>query len=273
MERKIIDFHMHMFPDYLAERALKRLLSTPAQRAASGDSTDGTEASTTAYLRSLGISRACLMNIATKPQQQRTINAWAATLNREFYIPFGAIHPRSSDVDAELERIVAYGFPGIKLHPVFQGFHVLENVFLELCAKCEQLGLIVLLHGGGDRYHPENVSGHPQDTALVRKMFPELKLVLAHFGCQRRWDLAEQYTIGQEVYIDISHTVGLLSEADARRMIFKHPQEYILFGSDCPLQNTERALAFFRRLQLPENLAEDILYGNAARLLGSALTR
>ena len=66
----IIDFHVHCFPDTLAERAIPVL----AERSGLTANSDGTIKDTIKHEKSSGVDKFVLLIIATKPTQQKTIN-------------------------------------------------------------------------------------------------------------------------------------------------------------------------------------------------------
>lgn len=224
---------------------------------------------TQSYLRSLGCIGACVMNIATKPGQQRKINDWAAyELDQNFYVPFGTVYVGAPDCTEELKRVKSLGMLGLKLHPSYQHFDMKGDAFFKICEEARKQDLFLLVHCGEERGQPGVIPGHPKDLMEVASALPGLKLIIAHFGCQRRWDIAQEYVIGQPVYIDISHTLGMLSKETAEQMILAHDPDKILYGSDIPLQNAEQMIRFVESLCIPESLKDKIFYQNAMRLLG-----
>lgn len=269
MKRTIFDFHAHVFSDELAERALCSLLKDPGERERARTTCGARADMTQSYLRSLGCVGACAMNIATKAGQQTVINDWAAhTLNRDFYTPFGTVYVNAPDCIEELRRVKALGLPGIKLHPSYQHFDMREDAFFRVCEEIRALDLLLLVHCGEERGRPGVIPGHPRDLMEVARALPGLKLVIAHFGCQRRWDIAQEYVIGQPVYIDTSHTLGMLSKKTAEQMILAHDPDKILYGSDTPLLDAGQMIQFMESLSIPEPLKDKIFYHNAMRLLG-----
>lgn len=73
----IIDFHIHTFPDALAERAVKKLSET----AKIPSYTDGTVTDTLRKMKQWKVDKGVFLNIATKPSQQRTINDRCLSMN------------------------------------------------------------------------------------------------------------------------------------------------------------------------------------------------
>ena len=116
----LIDFHVHAFPDRLAERALAVL----AKNIASPPLTDGTLSGTLAAMDRWGVDRAVICNIATNPKQTANVNAFAAETAREHpdrLSPLGSVHPLCPDPESVLCGIREAGRPGIKIHPDYMG--------------------------------------------------------------------------------------------------------------------------------------------------------
>ena len=116
----IIDFHVHIFPDKIAKKAIGNL----ARISGLTPFTDGTIKDTMDKLKACGVDKAVFLNIATKPSQMTTINDEAARLNSmyENFTSFGSVHPDGENCLNELERINSLGIRGIKLHPDYQVF-------------------------------------------------------------------------------------------------------------------------------------------------------
>lgn len=87
---------------------------------------------------------------------------------------------------AELERQVALGAVGLKLHPVHARFAPNEAALWPLYDRCADAGLPVVFHCGTSSY-PGAVNRFA-DPGLIDEVagaFPDLKIVLAHGG--RGW--------------------------------------------------------------------------------------
>ena len=138
----IIDFHIHTFPDALAERAVKKLSET----AKIPSYTDGTVTDTLRKMKQWKVDKGVFLNIATKPSQQRTINDRCLSMNDPRIIPFGSVHIDSEDRLEELERVKKLGMKGIKLHPDYQGFFFDDPRAYPVYERCADLGLIVVLN-------------------------------------------------------------------------------------------------------------------------------
>ena len=148
---RIIDFHTHCFPEKIAEKALASLSHC------SGDALPfhkGTAESLLKQALSGGADGAVVLNIATNPRQQASVNNFAIETNNRFpnLFAFGSIHPESPDALDELVRIHEAGLLGVKLHPDYQHFYVDEERMLPIYEKIASLGLITVFHAGVDGY-------------------------------------------------------------------------------------------------------------------------
>ena len=262
---RIIDMHVHMFPDKLASRALNQLAETCRTRSFG----DGTAAGTKAALQAWGVSGAAVMNIATKPSQQSAVNDWAAEIQDGFFRCFGSIHPASENAAEELGRIKALGLSGVKLHPDYQGFFVDEERMLPIYETISDLGLPVTFHAGRDPISPELIHARSSAIAKIAGMFPRLTVVAAHMGGLMTFDEAEESLIGMEnVYLDTALACRSCGAEQMKRMIRRHGADRILFASDCPWSRSCDELDFLQKLGLRDDELEQILYRNAERLLG-----
>ena len=260
-----IDFHMHAFPDELAERAIQKLISsTDRTRAA----TDGTVADTEQKLEDWQVDYGVLLNIATKPAQTPVINRWCLTIQQPRIIPFGTIHPLYEHWKEELCWLKEHGIKGIKLHLDFQRFMVDDPILYPIYDACSQLGLPVVIHAGYDPVSPKLIHTPPERSVKLLKNFPQLTLVLAHMGGMLQWDDVDRYLVGKQVYFDTAYCAEHLDADVCCRMIQKHGADKILLGSDCPWSQTDTHIQYIDRMPLTDRQKELIFSGNAQRLLG-----
>lgn len=262
----LIDFHMHLFPDAIAPRALCRLSATSGLAPV----TDGTVRGTVKKMDEWGVDGAVVLHIATSPRQQANVNAFAAAVNKSEngrLYSFGSVHPDSPDALEELGRLRAAGLRGVKLHPDYQGFDADERRLYALYEEIARLSLVLVFHAGLDPLSPDHVHCTPAMLARVLRDFPTLRVVCAHMGGLRMWDEVETELIGRQVWLDTSFCAGLLSARQARRLISRHGAERILFGSDCPWQDSATAFHFIDALGLSGRETECIYSANARALL------
>lgn len=67
--------------------------------------------------------------------------------------------------------------------------------------------------------------------------------------------------------MEISFSLEFIDKKRARKMILSHPSDYILFGTDSPWTDQGETLNLLKKLKLPIEIEEKILYLNAERLL------
>ncbi len=103
----------------------------------------------------------------------------------------------------------------------------------------------------------------------VLQKFPELKLITTHLGAWQQWAEVEDLLAGRKIYMDISYTLGQIDTQTARRIILKHPREYLLFGTDSPWSGPQKTYKQLQALELGDEREELILRKNGLALLES----
>ena len=259
----VFDIHTHVFPDAIAARVVADL----GQRAGLVPSYDGTLAAMLKSMAKAGITGALNCPVATRPEQVESVNRWAIAHHAWPVLSLGSIHPRYPALEAELERISQAGLPGIKLHPEYQDFYPDAPEMHRIWATCSKLKLLVLLHAGEDIDFPPPCHTPPSALRRLIEQYPELRLVLAHFGGWRLWQEVEEVLIGQPVYLDVSFTAGYLDRDKLVELIRRHGSRRVLFGTDAPWTDQSQELVAFRQLPLTADEQSRILWENAAGLL------
>ncbi len=259
-----IDFHTHCFPEKIAEKAKHKL-----SKASGGliPQTDLTADGLRREMKKDGIDISVVMNIATNPHQQHSVNDFAASQISSDLVPFGSVHPDSPDALEELERIKALGMKGVKFHPEYQNFYVDDEKMFPIYRKINELGLITLFHAGGDIGFAPPYHGTPE---RFLKIIPEFDtpLVLAHWGgCFMCFEVLEKLA-GAPVWFDTSFGYSTMPREIALRILEKHGTDRLLLGSDMPWQRPSWSLALLDSLDLSEEETELIESKNAQKLLG-----
>ncbi len=260
----VIDFHAHIFPDHLAQRALASI----------SDKSGGLRPVTSGILSDTlekgpvwGIDRFVFLNIATSPKQQRKVNDFALSLVADGQYAFGSVHPEAEDAVEELHRIKEAGIFGVKLHPHYQGFAMDDPRMAPIYETIEKLSLPVVFHSGKDIAYPNDDKAHPKRLAQVVRSFPGMTVIAAHMGA---WNCAEdvlEHLAGLPLYFDTSFSKGYIRTEDARAIVRAHGADRILFGTDAPWMDGAAALSFIDELTLTEEEKENILHKNAERIL------
>lgn len=267
--QRIIDFHTHVFPDEIAERAMKVLLEEGKKKFDVNAYLDGRLSSLMSSMDRNGIEKSIICSIATKPSQFKSIIAWSAEIMTERIVPFPSLHPDDRDFADHISRIKEEGFKGIKLHPYFQDFSMDEERLFPIYEKISEKKLIIVMHTGFDLAFETKRICDPAKIVRVLDKFPDLKMVTTHLGAWQDWDEVEKYIVGKKIYMEISYALDLLEREKARRIILNHPKEYVLFGTDSPWRDQAATLALLKGLELGREREKLILGENAAALLDS----
>lgn len=188
----------------------------------------------------------------------------------------------------EVERaIVDYGFKGIKLYPVYCDLKPDDARIFPVYAKAEELGVPVIVHMGftssvfsAKEYAPLAYQ-YPLLLDKIPAAFPDLKLVVAHFG--NPWGdevllLMRKYP---NVYADLAYEYFPM-DLKAKNLVwakFFGFLDRLMWGTDYPIDSPAESLEDMRRLPevsermglepvLTENDIKPVLGANAARLFG-----
>lgn len=262
--QQIIDFHVHAFPDRIAEHAIQTL-----ERKAEGVKAwhDGTTVGLLDSMDRAGIETSVVCSIATKPTQFDPILNWSQAIRSDRLIPLPSVHPADSDLFRHLGIVAQEGFLGIKIHPYYQDFFLDEARVLDLLRCARDHKLMVVVHTGFDiAFSPER-RADPARVIRVLEKVDGLCLVATHLGGWGDWEEAGKWIGPAPVYREISFAGGFLEDDRIRSMIESAPPGYVLFGSDSPWNDPSHELERTRSLGLPEKLLQELLYKNAARLL------
>ena len=266
----IIDFHTHIFPDKIAERAVASLESNIHNRFRD-DIRAVIPATLTALKESMaqnGIDYSVVMPIATNVHQSESINNFAKIVNEtEGVISFGSLHPMQEDWESVLYDIKEKGLKGIKLHPEYQQFYIDSPESLRILKKCEELDLIVTLHAGKDHGIDPPVHCTPQMLRHALDYVSGEKIIAGHLGGWDSWDDVEKYLVGTPVLFDTAFTVDFIDKEQLVRIIKNHGSKKIVYGTDSPWEVQSHAAKFISALDLSQEEKDDIFYKNAQKLL------
>lgn len=258
----IIDIHTHAWPDKISAKAQNHLESLLGV----GLHADPTVASLIKSMDANAIDYSVLCAVASRPEQVPSINRWLKGIGVSRIKIFAAMHPAYKEWREELSRISAFA-NGVKFQPEFQDFYVDDVSVYPIYEFLTELKLPVLFHCGEELSGTQVVHSSPERIAKVLRDFPRLKVIGGHFGGFRLWPAVEEYLIGKEIYLDTSCFFEYAPGAWVRKMLLKHSPDRLLFGSDFPIGNPAKDLAYLSEADIPDSLKEKILWRNASGLL------
>ena len=154
-----------------------------------------------------------------------------------------SVDPHWADPVAEIERAkFDLGLIGLKMAPIYQGIHAMDERCLKIWAAAERWNLPVLFHQGTTfpRRAPLKYA-HPEQLEEVALAFPHLKFWIAHFGHPWQEETIVLVRKQPNVYTDLS---ALWYRPWQYYNILRLAQEYqvlhkCFFGTDFPVATAE----------------------------------
>ena len=189
---------------------------------------------------------------------------------RSRLIPFCDVNPYIfTNLGDELRhKVEDEGFRGLKLYPTYQHYYLNDQRMYPLYQAAQELGIPVLIHTGSSIFKGSRIKyGNPLHLDDVAVDFPNLKLVMAHSG---RGFWYEKAFFLSKMHANIYMEVAGLPPA---KLLTYFPElarntDKVIFGSDWPgMPNIGRNMDAISKLPIPAEGIENILGGNAAKLL------
>ncbi len=260
----IIDFHCHIYPEKIASKAtanVGRFYSIEMDE-------DGRTGTLVEDGNNAGITHFVVCSVATSPAQVTSINNFIASSVAESngaMTGFGTVHPLSENMDEDVAHLVSLGLKGIKIHPDFQQFRLDSEEAQSIYENAKKYNLPVLIHTGDYRYDYSN----PERFIPVLEKYPEVTFIGAHFGGWSIWeDASKQLCKYENLLVDCSSSLYAMTSAKAKELIDLYGSHRVLFGTDYPMWNPKEELERFYAIDLTDEQRDDILYNNAAKILG-----
>ncbi len=268
----LIDFHTHIFPDKIAERAIKtlegNLLEYTKNESRSKAYTKGTLNSLRESMESQGVDVSVVMPIATTVTQSESINRFAIEINGSDGIySFGSVHPLEDHIEDKLKYIKQMGLKGIKLHPEYQGFFINSPEGIRVLELAEKLGLYTMLHAGRDLGMPEPVHCAPEQLKDSLEYVSGRFIIAAHMGGYQMAERVLEHLAGSEIFVDTSFYLPEMEKDLAEEIIKTHGADKVLFASDSPWARPEDILIALENLDISKEDFEKITHKNAAKIL------
>jgi predicted TIM-barrel fold metal-dependent hydrolase len=183
-----------------------------------------------------------------------------------------SVHPADGDAAvAELDRVVAAGARGIKLHPNTQAFDVGDDDVRRVVAHAGERGVPVLF----DAYSPFDPA-QPGKFVELALGCPETSIILAHmhfmdFPKLLVYEVLARYPhFRRNVWFDMSATAKLFADSPYRDQFGWVCRtvgvDRLLWASDFPLDDPRESLASLTAYGFDEAETRQITHDNAARL-------
>ena len=260
-----IDAHCHIYPEKIARAAVDHTDNFYSERSFNkGTLEDLISASDKA-----GIDKCIIQSVATTPKQVQSINKFihdSVNSYQDRFIGLGTIHPRSTDMEGDIEHLIELGLKGIKIHPDIQDFKVDDDGYKKAYEICEKKGLPVLMHTGDYRYDNSN----PNRLIPILNEFKNLTVIGAHFGGWSIWEEAsEKLNSFDNFYVDTSSSLHYITLETAKKIIDNYGVDKIMFATDYPMWNACDEIDKILQLNLTEEDYIKIFSTNAKKVYNS----
>lgn len=263
----IIDFHTHIFPDKLAKRAIEILEKQSASFTKAVF--DGTLKGLENEMNKNQVDKSVVCPIATKPEQVKKSNEWSIEIKSDKILPLGTLYPGYETNEDELKKLADYGIKGIKIHPQYQNWNINSNEFYHIIELLIKYNFFALFHSGYDSAFPGDERACPEKFLIMKKKYPELKTVLAHFGGWNCWHRVYENLLNLEnTYLDTSYTFDYIDMNVFFSIASNYTNEKIIFATDTPWLNQEKEINYIRKY-FKEKELNKIFSENAINLLKS----
>ena len=264
----IVDNHVHIYPDKIAQKATE---SVGQFYLVPMEGLDGSVDRLRAMRDASPVTHSVVCSVAVKPTTVTSINDFIASTCAadDTLVGLAAMHQDFEDMAGELDRAMALGLRGVKLHPDTQRVDMDDPRLMHLYELCEQRGLALLIHCGDYRYD----FSHPSRTKRILHEFPRLRVCAAHFGGWSVQDLALEYMEDESCFLDVSSSMRYLGQRRTRELCEIYGPDRIMFGSDFPMWSPGEEYARFRALGFSEADYERMCWHNAERWLDCEIGR
>ncbi len=280
---RVIDFHVHTFPEKIAERALAQLSRDSGSRPFTG----GTVRELRESMKDAGVDLSIVLPVVTNPEKVAHINLSAATQNETVdetgILSFAGIHPAAENYRVLLRQVKELGFKGIKLHPDYYGIMFDDERTMRLIDYASELDLIIVTHAGTDIGLYPPVCCTVDSIVRVMDIVAPPKLVAAHMGGWNNWDEVLTKLAGRPLWVDTAFSIGeiewltpqdekygfrMLTDEKFVELVHALGEDRVLFATDSPWAEQRDYVNRIRAMSLTEQEKEKILAGNAKQLLG-----
>jgi predicted TIM-barrel fold metal-dependent hydrolase len=261
---RIVDAHCHIYPDKIAAKAVESVGRFYGLEMRG----EGSVTNLLASQKQAGITASLVHSVALRAGNVQSINDFIAEQARlhPSLIGFATMHQDFEDVEAEVERCVALGLKGFKLHPDSQGVDADDPRLMRLYGIIEGR-LPLILHCGDYRWD----NSHPRRIKEILHSFPRLVLNAAHFGGWSLYDLAVEYLEDENCFMDLSSASVYLGPRRTTELIRLYGADRILFGSDYPMWSPAEEVERFMGNDLSDAEREQICWHNAERFIGEKI--
>jgi len=269
---RIIDFHVHLFPDKMFD-AIWKYFSV-------GYKWDVIYKfyyrECIKYLHDRGVEKIVYSNYAHREGIAETLNEWNLRIldeNPDLYC-FAAYHPGDPNALAMAKKVLAHPkVLGFKLQLLVQCFYPHDERLFSMYEMVMERGKRILFHVGTGPVGNEFV-GLAQFRKLLNR-FPGIPANIAHMGAYEYQGFMELLDIYPNLYLDTSFSFFREFQGkggyDAGSDALEQHKDRILYGSDFPnlILPRESEIETLLGYELSPEFYDRVFYRNGAELIKS----
>lgn len=196
--------------------------------------------------------------------------ARAVSENPDRLIGFASVDPHKGVIARkELKRAVEEDdMKGLKLLPHLIELRANDRLMYPLYEVAQELTIPVLYHMG-TQFHTGTKLKYcrPLDVDEVAVDFPDLRLIIAHFG----WPWYEEALAVVHRNLNVYFNIAGWAPKRIPDFVFKYMRgpvkEKALFGSDYPLVSRQRIVSELSDMDIREDVREHLYYKNALEVI------
>jgi uncharacterized protein len=172
----------------------------------------------------------------------------------------------------ELERaVLELGFRALRIVPWLWNRPPTDRLYYPLFARCVELGIPFCTQAGHTGPEHPSEPGRPIPYLdQVALDFPDLRIVAGHIGYPWTDEMIAVAWKHPNVYIDTSAWAPRYYPPSLRQFMRTYGREKVLFATNYPQMPLERCVREAHELELPHDVLEAFLGGNAERVFGLA---
>src|SRR4051794_33639843 len=206
----IIDAHMHVWPDHIADAMQSQRPSGMPLRF------DGKLSGLLRTMDESGIDKGLALGVGIKASVVARTNEFIGTVPRDRLVPMGTVHP-ALPVEENIRSLKDNGIVGVKLPPLFQALSLSDPRVRDILAALAEEGMPVISHVGAGGDEEANERGRPAALRTLADDLPDLTLIACHYGGYHRLDDAEEHVVGSRVTLETSWP-PTLADLDKERL-------------------------------------------------------
>jgi predicted TIM-barrel fold metal-dependent hydrolase len=158
------------------------------------------------------------------------------------------------------------GFVGAHVYPHWYGAAPDDRAYYPFYAKCAELGVPIQIQVGHSAQHFLPTVAQPITLDRVAIDFPELSIVGIHIGYPWTEEMIAVCWKHRNVFIGTDAHAPRYWDPSLVRFINSRGQDKVMFGTDWPVIEFERAIQEVGALDLKETPRQKLLYENAVRV-------